>query len=94
MTTNIKEVHKASYLRPSLTGGSPAPLGFNWVVYSLPQHHITVLDTLARTKTSSTHRALRLIIDSYLIEHRDEVDAAFLELKEQKQNAAKRVNHE
>ena len=86
MTITTQAVPKPNYHRPSLIGGDPAPFGFHWVVYSLPQHHITVLDALSRTKSTSTHRALRMVIDTYLTEHRDEVTAAFLELKQQKQH--------
>lgn len=88
----IAKVNRATYLRPELTGGDEPPKGFKWVVYSLPVHHMTVIDCLAMATQTSTSKALRLLIDTYLEEHRAEINEAFKLLKERKE--ARRATHE
>ena len=88
----IAKVNRATYLRPELTGGDEPPKGFKWVVYSLPVHHMTVIDCLAMATQTSTSKALRLLIDTYLDEHKPDVDAAFQLLKQRKE--ARRANHD
>ncbi len=69
------------YIKPNLIGGTKAPEGSAWRVFSLSHHHSIVLHTLSRYTKQPIGQIIAAALCLYESSHKDEIDEAFKKSK-------------